>query len=76
MDRLYWDYLGTTKQPRKRYRKGMGVLEESRLESIKKGSLKDESPKGDPGRATATLLRVISFSGDVTLLLPSLDKPY
>jgi len=54
----------------------MGVLEESRLESIKKGSLKDESPKGDPGRATATLLRVISFSGDVTLLLPSLDKPY
>jgi len=54
----------------------MGVLEESRLESIKKGLLKDKSPKGDLGRVTTILPRVISFSRDATLLLPSLDKPY
>jgi len=54
----------------------MGVLEESRLGSIKKGLLKDKLPKGDLGRATAILLKVISFSRNATLLLPSLDKPY
>jgi len=54
----------------------MGVLKESRLGSIKKGLLKNELPKGDLGRATTILLRVISFSRDTTLLLPSLDKPY
>jgi len=54
----------------------MGVLEKSRLGSIKKGSPKDELPKGDLGRATTTLLRVVSFFRDTTLLLPSLDKPY
>jgi len=54
----------------------MGVLEESRLGSIKKGLPKDKSSKGDLGRATAILLRVVSFSRDATLLLPSLDKPY
>jgi len=53
----------------------MGVLKESRLGSIKKGLLKDKSPKGDLRRATATLLGVISFFRDATLLLPSLDKP-
>jgi len=37
---------------------------------------KDKLPKGDPGGATAILLRVVSFLGDVTLSLPSLDKPY
>jgi len=54
----------------------MGVLKESRLGSIKKGLLKDELPKGDLGRATTILLKVVSFSGDATLLLPSLDRPY
>jgi len=54
----------------------MGVLEESRLGSIKKGSLKDELPKEDLERATAILLRVVSFSRDATLLLPNLDRPY
>jgi len=53
----------------------MGVLEESRLGNIKKGSLKNKSPKGDLGRATTILLRIVSFSRDTTLLLPSLDKP-
>jgi len=58
------------------YRKGIGVLKESRLGSIKKGLLKDKLPKGDLERATTILLRVVSFSGDITLLLPSLNKPY
>jgi len=49
----------------------MGVLEKSRLGSIKKGLLKDKLPKGDPERATTTLLRVISFSSSATLLLLS-----
>jgi len=38
--------------------------------------LKDELPKGDLGGATTILLKTVSFSRDVTLLLPSLDKPY
>jgi len=53
----------------------MGVLEKSRLGSIKKESPKDKLPKGDLGRATTKLLRVVSFLRDVTLLLPSLAKP-
>jgi len=44
--------------------------------SIKKGLLKDKPAKGDLRGATTILLRVVSFSGNSTLLLPSLDKPY
>jgi len=51
-------------------------LEESRSGSIKKGLLKDELPKGDLGGATIMLLRTVSFSRNITLLLPSSDKPY
>jgi len=69
--------LGTTKQPRERYGKGIGVLEESRLGNInKEGSLKKESPKGDLRGAIAELFRVVSLAGgEPVLLLPSLDKP-
>ena len=76
MDRLQQDYLGTTKQPRECYRKGIEVLEESRLGSIEKGLPKDKLPKGDLGRATTILLKVVSFSRDATLSLPSSDRPY
>jgi len=54
----------------------MGVLKESRLGSIEKGLPKNKSPKGDLGRATTILLRVVSFTGDATLLLPNSSRPY
>jgi len=56
--------------------KGIGVLKESRLGSIKKGLLKNKLTKGDLRGATTILLRVVSFSRNSTLLLPSLDRPY
>jgi len=70
--------LGTTKQPKKYYRKGIRVLEESRLGNInKEGLLKNKLPKGDLRGVIAKLLRVISLiGGEPVLLLPSLDKPY
>jgi len=69
--------LGTTKQPRESYGKGIGVLEESRLGNInKEESPKNESPKGDLRGAIAELLRVVSLvEGELILSLPSLDKP-
>ena len=63
----------------KRYKKGIGVLEENRLGSInKEGLLKDEPPKGDLGGAIAKLLRVVSLSigRESVLLLLSSYKPY
>jgi len=53
-------------------------LEENRLGNInKEGSLKNKLPKGDPGRATAELLRVIPFiGGELVLLLLSSYRPY
>jgi len=74
----YNNYLETTKQLKKRYRKGTGVLKESRLGNInKEGSLKNKLPKGDPRGAITKLLGVISLvEGELVLLLPSLDKPY
>ena len=68
--------MGTTKQPKEYYGKGIRVLEESRLGSIKKGLLKNELYKGDLGGVTTILLRTVSFSRNVTLLLPSLERPY
>jgi len=70
--------LGTTKQPKERYRKGIGVLKESRLGSInKKRLLKNKSLKGDPRGVITKLLRVISLiGGEPVLLLPSLNRPY
>ena len=48
MDRLQQDYLGATRKFKKRYRKGIGVLEVSRLGNInKEGLLKKEPLKGD-----------------------------
>jgi len=63
---------------KERYKKGIGVLKENRLGNInKKGSLKNELPKGDLGRATAKLLRVIFFTGrELVLLLLSSYRPY
>jgi len=52
-------------------------LEKSRLGSIKKGSLKNELPKGDLRGAIAELLGVISLiGGELVLLLPSSLRPY
>jgi len=69
--------LGTTKQPREHYRKGIGVLEESRLGNInKEGLLKNKLPKGDPRGAIAKLLGVVSFiGGELVLLLLSFYRP-
>jgi len=61
------------------YRKGIGVLEEIRLDSSdKKGSLKNKLPKGDLRRAVAELLRSISFLArkKSILLLLSSYRPY
>ena len=50
------------KNLKKRYKKGIGVLEEIRLGSInKEGLLKKELSKGDIGGTTTELLRVVSF---------------
>jgi len=77
VDRLYWDYLRATRKFKECYRKGIGVLEENRLGNIKKGLPKNKLPKGDPGRATAKLLKVISFIGrELILLLLSSYRPY
>jgi len=55
----------------------MGVLEENRLGSIKKGSPKNELPKGDLRGAIAELLGVVSLiGGEPVLLLPNLSRPY
>jgi len=53
-------------------------LEENRLGNINKDRLpKKELPKGDLGRATAELLRVIPFIGrELVLLLLSSYRPY
>jgi len=77
VDRLHWDYLKATRKFKECYRKGIGVLEENRLGNInKKGSLKNELPKGDLGRATAKLLRVVSFIGrELVFLLLSSYRP-
>ena len=62
MDRLRRDYLGTTREFKKRYKKGKGVLEEIRLGSInKEGLLKKELSKGDIGGTATLLFGVISF---------------
>ena len=62
MDRLQRDYLGTTREFKKRYKKGKGVLEEIRLGSInKEGLLKKELSKGDIGGTATLLFGVISF---------------
>ena len=53
------ELLGNLK---KRYKKGIGVLEEIRLGNInKEGLLKKELSKGDIGETTTKLLRVVSF---------------
>ena len=45
-------------------------MEENRLGNInKEESLKNKSPKGDLGRATAKLLRVVPFIGKELVLL-------
>ena len=76
MDRLRRDYLGATRKLKERYKKGIRVSEENRLGNIKE-SLKNKSPKGDLGRATAELLRVVSFTTgrELVLLLLSSCKP-
>ena len=62
MDRLRQDYLGATIELKKCYKKGIGVSEEIRLGSInKKGLLKKELSKGDIGRATTLVFRVVLF---------------
>ena len=56
------DYLETTRELKKHYRKGIGVLEEIRLGNInKEGLLKKELFKEDIGGVTTKLFRVISF---------------
>ena len=79
MDRLLRDYLGATRKPKERYKKGIGVLEENRLGNInKKGLLKNKPPKEDLREAIAELLRVISLSirrESIFLLLNSY-RPY
>jgi len=63
VDRLQQDYLGTTKNFKERYRKGIGVLEEIRSGSInKKGLLKNELAKGDLRGLTTKVFRVVSLS--------------
>jgi len=74
VDRLYRDYLGTTKQSKERYRKGTGVLEEKGLGSINKEGLpKNKLPKGDLRGTPTDVLRVIPLlrGGESVLLLPS-----
>jgi len=53
-------------------------LEENRSGNIKEGLLKNELPKGDPGRAITELLRVVSFAirRESVLLLLSSYRPY
>ena len=52
----------TRKFKKKRYKKGIGVLEEIRLGSInKEGLLKKELSKGDIGGTATLIFRVISF---------------
>ena len=63
MDRLYGDYLETTKQLRERHRKGIGVLEENRLGNINKEELpKNKLPKGDLRGAPTNVFGVVSLS--------------
>jgi hypothetical protein len=47
VDRLQRDYLGTTAEPKKRYRKGIGVLEENGLGIMEKEPKTKGSVKGD-----------------------------
>jgi hypothetical protein len=47
VDRLRRDYLGTTIEPKKRYRKGIGVLEENGLGIIEKELKTKGLVKGD-----------------------------
>ena len=62
MDRLRRDYLGATREFKKRYKKGIGVLEEIRLGSInKEGLLKKELSKGDIGGIATLVFGVVSF---------------
>ena len=60
---------------KKRYKKGIGVLEENRLGSInKEGLLKNKSPKGDLKGAPAKVFGVVSLSirrESILLLLSS-----
>ena len=52
----------STRKFKKCYKKGIGVLKEIRLDSInKEGLLKKELSKGDIGRATTPVFRVIPF---------------
>jgi len=79
VNRLYKDYLETTRKFKERYRKGIGVLEEIRSGSInKEGLLKNKSLKGDLKRVVAKLLRSVSFSirRESVFLLLSFYKPY
>jgi hypothetical protein len=78
VDRLQWDYLGTTWKFKEYYKKGIGVLKENRLGSInKEGLLKNKPPKGDLGGVTAELLRLVPCLGrELVLLLPSSYNPY
>jgi len=71
--RLWRDYLKIIRKFKECYRKGIGVSEENRLGNInKEGSPKNKLPKGDLGRATAKLLRVVPFiGGELVLLLLS-----
>ena len=62
MDRLRRDYLGATIELKKRYKKGIGVLEESKLGSInKEGLLKKELSKRDIRGVATPIFGVISF---------------
>jgi hypothetical protein len=66
-------------EPKERYKKGIGVLEESSLGSINKERLlKNKLPKRDLRGVAAELVRVVSFSNreESVLLLPSSYKPY
>jgi len=49
-------------------------LEENRSGNIEKESLKNELPKGDPGRTIAKLLGVISFAVGRESILLSLSS--
>jgi len=71
--------LGATRESKKCYRKGIGVLKEIRLGSInKEGLLKNKLPKGDLRRVVAELLRSIPFivRRKSILLLLSFYRPY
>ena len=71
MDRLRRDYLGTTRQLKECYRKGIRVSEENRLGSINKEELlKNKLSKGNLRGAPAEVFGVISLTiGRTSVLL-------